>query len=275
MKIVLPENGPKPSYYAAYVGYIRKLLEYNGVSYTLHGTVNVGEVVSPTATKFLMRMDDKRIIIDYSDNLDYMPSWNEFDGYFKFHYCSEKHKHIKNARPFTPISFYDWNQYEKLKKEIMYTCNNDIVLNMQQPKANALKRRTYVQTLLKQRYKNNVILHSNETQPEYWKRINNCLVHVFVPGCRNDMIDRGHLQYMAFGCCTIAPPIIDELPYDKKPIPGIHYIQCLPDYSDLVEKIEWCRTHRNDCCVIGIQAKQLFEDSCTPKKLWTWIMRNV
>lgn len=273
--IILPEKGPKPSYYAAYVGYVRKILEYNNIPYLLKGTVNVGEVQSPTATKFLMIINDKKVVIDYSDNVDHMPNWSSFNAYFKFHYVENRQENCKTIYPFAPISFYDWKQYEQLRNVIKYTCNNNVVLNMQRPGGNAIERRGAVQKLLRERYGNNAILNSREPQISYWKRIANCLAHVFVPGCRNDMIDRGHIQYLGFGCCTIAPPIVDILPFNEGLVPGVHYIQCNSDYSNLVEKIEWCKNNRKKCVDIGENAKQLFSKTCTPQVLWKWILKNI
>lgn len=274
-RIVLPEKGPKPTYYQNYVGYIKKILEYNGIPFSLDGCINVGEVQYPTATKFLMRINDKRGVIDFSDNIPQMPSWSNFDAYFKFHYVRKVHEGCKTIYPFAPVSFYDWRQYEQLRNEINYTCNNDLVLNMQRPGGNALERRNKVQKLLVENYGNRAVIRYNMSQIDYWKMINDCLVHVFVPGCRNDMIDRGHLQYFAFGCCTIAPRINDELPHDGVILPDYHYIRCASDYSDLIDKIEWCRSHRKECIEIGNRAKQLFEKSCTPIQLWNWILEKL
>ena len=108
-------------------------------------------------------------------------------------------------------------------------------------------------------------------QEAYWKRINDCLIHVFIPGARYNILDRGHLQYIGFGCCTIAPKISDILPYYKKLEPGVHYVQMKSDYSDLIERIEWCRYHRQKCIQIGINAQKLFRKTCTPSSLRVWI----
>jgi len=273
--VTLPKSGPKPSYYEAYVGYMKKILEYNKVPYTLEGSVNTGEVSFPTATKYLMRINDKRVVIDYSDNIDHMPNWHEFDATFKFHYVEHKQGDLSTVYPFAPISFHNWKRYYQLRKSIRYTCSSDLVLNMQRPGGNAIKRRIEVQKMLQKQYGGRVLTHFNASQENYWSKINDCLLHVFVPGCRNDMIDRGHLQYMAFGCCTISPKIIDVLPYDGHLIPDEHYVECASDYSDLIEKIEYCRTHRDFCIEIGRKGQELFEQSCSPDKLWDWIIEKV
>ena len=38
-------------------------------------------------------------------------------------------------------------------------------------------------------------------------------------------------------------------------------------YSDLHEKIEWCKANRKECVEIGARAKELFNETSTPKKL--------
>lgn len=274
-KVVLPATGPKQSYYDAYVGYFKSILEYNHIPYTLKGCINVGEVVFPTATMFLLRLNEKRIVIDFSDNVIHMPDWGSFDAYFKFHYTRSVQGDCRTIYPFAPISFYDWKKYERLEREIKYNCNNDIILNMQRPGGNATKRRNAVRGILKNKYGKESVLLPTDTQENYWRRICNCLVHVFVPGCRNNMLDRAHSQYLAFGCCTVSPCITDELPYGGTLKPGFHYIQCRDDYSDLIGCIEWARTHRNECKQIGWNAKQLFQISCRPEKLWQWILEKV
>jgi len=273
--VVLPETGPKLNYYKAYVGYFRNILDVVGVKYSLSGSINSGDVVYPTATKFLMRLNEKRVVIDFSDGLDIMPNWADFDAYFKFHYSKGSHEGYSTIYAFAPISFYNWKEYEQLKPQITYTASSNFILNMQRPGGHALQRRVDVHKMLKDKYKKDAIIRYDLSQQDYWKKINNCLIHVFVPGQRNNMIDRGHIQYLGFGCCTIAPPIVDTLPYDGEIIAGIHYVQCLPDYSNLIEKIEWCKSNRDICCQIGKNAKKLFEGSCTPGVLWNWIREKV
>lgn len=272
--VILPETGPNFRYYKIHVQYVRSILDFIGVPYILEGSVNEGEVQCNRGTKFLLKIDDKKIVVDFSDHTDYLVNWSSFDAYFKFHYTSSVHSGLRTIYPFSPVSFYDWDQYQKLLSVIKYTCNSDFVINMQSPGGNATERRQLVQRMLKDKYGDNAHTH-HAIQVAYWTKINDCLVHVFVPGARNDMLDRGHMQYLAFGCCTIAPPIVDELPYGKKVIPGIHYVECRADYSNLVEKIEWCKENRGKCIYIGKNAQKLFEETSTPQKLWQWVLEKI
>jgi len=258
---------PRTIYYDRYVRYIINILLENNVDIQYEG-VNID-------ARYSMLVDGHTITIDYSDHPTIESSLLDCKAYFKFH-CRAYHTQ-SNVYPFAPTSFYNWKQYAKLRNQIKYRCNNDIVLNVQKPYGNALERRKHVRDILYARYKSskNYIYSPDYQQKHYWELISNCLVHVFVPGCYNNMLDRGHIQYLAFGCCTISPRIVDLLPYDNKLIPGTHYIECKPDYSDLIEKIEWCKKHREICERIGKNAQKLFDQSCSPKRLWEWILSKI
>jgi len=41
-------------------------------------------------------------------------------------------------------------------------------------------------------------------QVSFWRKISGCAVAIFVPGARIDILDRGQIQFMAFGACTIS-----------------------------------------------------------------------
>lgn len=266
---IMPKRSePREQYYSTYVRYVINILLENSVDIRYDG-INID-------ARYFMMVNNHKITIDYSDHPVLEPSLFNCEAYFKFH-CRDEHLLNKNVYPFAPTSFYDWQQYRRLREQIIYKCNNSVVLNVQRPYGNATERRNYVREILYKKYKspNNLIYSPDYGQEDYWKLINNCLVHVFVPGCYNDMLDRGHIQYLAFGCCTISPKIVDLLPYSTKLVSGMHYIECKPDYSNLIEKIEWCKTHRDDCIEIGMNARRLFEYSCTPKRLWEWILSKV
>ena len=214
--------------------------------------------------------DGKRILIDYGDHTWLPENIDEYDIVFKFHYSKYTHVKTPHLYPLTPISFYDWDEYEHLQQEITYTVESNMVLNNQTPGAGAKERREKVQSMLEEEYGENFDKTITSKQ-EFWNKINNCLVSVCVPGARNDMLDRGQFQYWAFGACTISPRLDLRLPHWREPMPGLHYVECADDYSDLIEKIEWCRKHRAECKFIGAAAKKMFLYSCTPECIWTWI----
>ena len=85
------------------------------------------------------------------------------------------------------------------------------------------------------------------------------------------MLDRGQFQQMAFGACTISPEIPEWLPFHRRFIRDEHYVVCNTDFSDLLEKIEWCRENRSRCKAIGYNAARLFSETSTPRILIKWI----
>lgn len=263
MKVKFPRDITPSRYYNIHALYLRKVLEDSGIQL---------EIVENTAVHsgFTVDIDGTTAYIDFGDHPSIFEKYKQYKVYFKFHY-TKQHERLKNVLPFAPVSFNDWKEYRTLRSEINYKCNSNIVLNMQRPFLSALERRRFVQKLLKGKYGEQVETEYGLSQLAYWKKINNCLVHVFIPGARSDILDRGHLQYIGFGCCTIAPLIADILPYYKNLIPGIHYIQIKSDYSDLIDKIEWCKSNREECIEIGNNAQRLFDETCTPSSLKTWI----
>ena len=144
------------------------------------------------------------------------------------------------------------------------------VLNNQAPAGNAIERRNYVKGLLTQTYGNGLDAERHGKE-EFYKLINNASAIVCVPGARNNMLDRGQGQQMFFGACTISPKLVTTLSYNKKLIAGTHYVECKPDYSDLIEKVEWVRSNRDKAIEIGKAARELFLQTSTPEKQIEWI----
>jgi len=79
---------------------------------------------------------------------------------------------------------------------------------------------------------------------------------------------------MALGCCTISPKLDNVLAFSKEVKPNIHYVECKADYSDLIDKIEWCKEDRDRCKKIGYNAKKLFRRTSTPYRIWKWMISN-
>jgi len=179
------------------------------------------------------------------------------------------HERQPHVHPFPVVSFYDWREYRRLSAAVHYAGAGDLVVNMQRPHAGAAERRRMVQEMLRRRYGADAVIKL-APQREFWRRVGDCLAAVFVPGARNDMLDRGHVQYLALGCCTISPRIRTLLPWRHRLVPGEHYVRCRDDYDDLIEKIEWCRGHRPACRRIGTAAKGLFLRTSTPRRIWEW-----
>jgi hypothetical protein len=257
MKAVFPEK-QEQTYYELHVKYLINIFGHQNIPLSFEPMPFVNE------TAFPLIIDDKPCIIDFSDSGDSII--HSEHPVFKFH-CKTQ---APGIYPLPPISFHDWTEYNKLKDDISYTCNNDIILNNQLPYGNARERRDYIRELLKMYYPDTVDAEMTE-QLAYWKKINNCLCHVFVPGQNNNILDRGQIQYLAFGCCTISPKLPEFLPFNTQLEPEIHYIMCDDRYRELSKKIEWIKCNRDKAIEIGNNAKKLFEATSTPEKVIEWM----
>lgn len=220
----------------------------------------------------------RQIIFEYSDFPELGDDWMGQYSHlpiFKFHYNHDLHGGMSNVFPIGPCmilpsDLYGFKKYYELREIFQYTCSNDVISNRQEPRRLAAERRTHVQRTLRT-YGNNLDINWKGSQLEFWKSNEHCLASVCVPGACNNMLDRGHYELLGLGVCTISPYIPTTLPQGEHLISGVHYIKCCDDYSDLIEKIEFCRANRDACQVIGHNAKQLFDTISTPTKYWEWI----
>ncbi len=145
-----------------------------------------------------------------------------------------------------------------------------MILSNQRPHTQNRERRTYVQNLLREKFADQFD-NSFTEQCDFWRKVSRALVSVCVPGARMNILDRGQLQYMAFGACTVSPTLSIDLPDGHRLAPNVHYLECRTDWSDLVERIEWAKCHRTKCLEIGWNAKRLFEKTLTARPLFEWV----
>jgi len=209
--------------------------------------------------------------------------------YFKMQYSDAIHQNLSNVFPIGPMFILDrtrgnrrviegvepFEEYFKFRKTFNYDCTGNKILNKQRIYGLAITRRKKVQGMLKAKYRGNVITEFTPSYKDYWKEQENCLAVVCVPGASENSLDRGQIESIGLGVCTISPEINISLPYNNKLIKDKHYIACKGNYSDLIEKIEWCKSNRKQCAQIGQNAKKLFDDSCLPTQHWDWIMQCV
>ncbi len=262
MDIIFPSD-KRQRYYKTHYQYVLDLLKSDTYS-----TVTFEQTLELSDTSFSCLIDRKPVLFDFGDSSDFqdLPYIQ-----FKFHQVDKR----DNVFPFPPVSFYDWAGYTSLSsdtKGIVYECNTDTILFNQRSYADASARRDLVRDKLCSHFGNSVDTSITD-QMQYFKKIENCLVSVHVPGYCNNMIDRAQLQLIGLGCCTISPNLPELFPYYQKLEPGIHYIQCEDDYSDLIDKIEWCKENRDECIEIGHQAKTFFEDHCKPTRIIDWMKK--
>jgi hypothetical protein len=256
-------------YYNTHFKYVRNLLGEAGCNVKL---VPASNFENYSRTCFEMKVNGVLVAIDFSDHLKVSIPEDKIKKYaviFKFHYNHDLHSGYKNMYPFSPVNFQSWSLYKKAIANVNYKASG-LILCKQQPGGAALERRKYVQGLLHVKYGN---MFDKSIQPEFdfYMKINQALVSVCVPGARNDMLDRGQGQYLALGCCTISPKLVTVLSFNQQLVPGTHYIECKPDYSDVVEKVEWVRSNPEKAIQIGKNAKQIFEKTSLPKIQVEWI----
>lgn len=273
IKIPIKEAGIKPYEYKHHYLFVKKYAEYAGIKVELiHRTHTV---YCTRTTLFSMEVDGQQVLVDYSDH-EPLSDYQTGISYLKFHYHPELHGQYENIFPVGPmLDLPDLALYQhffNLTDQQIYTCNNDLVLNCQRPYQNALRRRKMVQHLLRTHYGDKAdTSFKRNGQAHFWEKHRNCLVAVCVPGARNNMLDRGQYEQMALGVCTISPHLRTTLPYFAKPVPGVHYLRCKDDYSDLTALIEWCKQHRNECRRIGQNAHKFFLENSMPIRYWQWI----
>lgn len=272
--IQFPKNKPNGiKYYDVHYTYLLNVLR------TANLNVALTDLPSFDSVGFKIYALDREVVIDFSDHLSILPGYDvESDiPYFKYHYSTEEHGDYKRVYPLTPVSFHDWTEYYNMRSStVQYSAKCSMILNNQRPGGRAFERRKKVQKMLLSHYGQlvNMDYHPKD-QIWFWNLINECLVSICVPGARNDMLDRGHIQYMAFGCCTLSPRLKCVLSWNKRPEPDVHYVECSSDYSNLIEKVEWCMSNRSKCDEIGKNASSLFVNTSTPPRMWEWMLKCI
>jgi hypothetical protein len=223
-------------------------------------------------TTFMCKIDKKEVYFDFSDDSqNVLPAGRPL---FKFHYVSSKHSCEMDVFPFSPVSFYNWVEYSKMVFFRKYDCLTNKIMNNQVAYANAQKRRTHVQTLLKGE-KDLDVDFTIYIQRIYWEKCLDSCMHVLVPGFSEAMVDRSHMQMLGLGVPFITPEISETFPYHQKLIPGDHYISCNRDYSDLIGKIKENMVKKDYLLSISHSSQKFFNDTSTSKALFEWVRVNI
>jgi len=246
-------------YFPIHFEYILRVLFYGGAE------VHPERFADFNTTKFLCKINDRDVVFDFSDAGDYLDGDDRLT--FKFHY-TEQHKSVPNLRPFSPVSFYDWEWVLDFIQKEVYTGRESVILSNQKPYGNALERRTKVQAMLKQSLGDQVDIKIYD-QKEYWNKCLNSRVSVLAPGNSNFMVDRAHMQLFGLGCPVITTKLPEYFPFWKQLEEGKHYIKCADDYSDLLSIIR--NVKKEELIEIGKNAQEFFFETSTPTKLVEWI----
>ena len=229
---------------------------------------------------FSCLINNKQVIFDYNDL--FYRDWvdeNPNIKYFKFQSTKQSSKKVIPLGP--PIVSYKNKQiqtvtirtYLNIKKSFNYKPGPKILCK-QIPNGGAIERRTHVHDLIQTNFKDYDI-EANSNQVDFWKSHEDSTIAVCVPGATNNMIDRGQMELFGLGVCTISPELHTRLPYDVTPIPGVHYLKCKDDYSDLIDVIKHAQSNHTLCKSIGNGARYLFNNNFMPAKYWKWILQNI
>ena len=229
---------------------------------------------------FSCLINGKQVIIDYSDNQKH--DWiNDYKDiiYFKFQktqFSSTKaiplgppivcikNQNIKNENILSYFQYKNKFNYNPGKK----------VLCKQLPNGSATDRRNYVHGLMSKNLKEyDIDYHDN--QLTFWDKHQDGCISVCVPGFSNNIIDRGQMELFGLGVCTISPKLDTQLSYNTLAIPGIHYIQCKDDYSNLISIIHMLQKNYEYAKTVGNNAQILFNKCYTPVRYWKWITQNL
>jgi len=273
-EVIFPEDTARHHYYQTHTAFMINYAKKAGLNISF---VKHNDKVWWLGGGFSMMINDKVCMVDYGDLPAIPPQFYKPDQiYLKFHYDRELCKDRPNIYPLGPVIVHpdrsnDLSYFLELIEMDNYNpLKSDVVQCKQKPYGDAVQRRQMVKGMLKAKYGSNF----DEQQLDkkgFWDSQSHCLVAVCVPGARNDMLDRGQWEQMGLGVCTISPKLNVTLPKFYTPMPGVHYLECKPDYSDLIDIIEWCKGNRQLCKDVGDKAKSLFKAIYTPHKYWEWI----
>jgi len=259
LKIIFPVQ-LNQRYWNIHYKYLLSIFTYLNCDITFRENLDID------STSFFVIINNEKFIIDFADSSEYRKLGNG-EPIFKFH---TKKEDLDKVIPFPPVSFYNWEEFYKLEKEIKYNPENMIVSNRQRAYAGALERRTKVQTSLKALLVPAFLRTDIITQEDFWKEVNEIGLSICIPGQNNNMVDRGQIQLMSFGCCTVSPYLPEQLPF------GLSFDDCYwkmkDDYSDLIPLIqEYPKNSSSVYKKIGDNAKELFMKTCTPESIGDWV----
>jgi hypothetical protein len=264
--LIIPKTNLGSKYRGLYLTPVAALFTQAG--YSIQSSDEIGLLRGAKAkTKYDILINGQKAMIDFSNH----PDCRESDyPCFKFHYIEKRHKGYPNMYPFLQPCVPNFSKYLALRRKVTYTAKG-LVRNQQRAYAGATKRRKRVRRMIAEHFRDKCSVALAKKVGAYWKQAAHTSCAVFVPGARNDMMDKGHLQYMGLGVCTISPHITTMFPRFKHMVDGEHFVECAGDYSNLIDKIQWCMDNPKECLRIGKNAQELFNRSCLPVSAVSWV----
>jgi hypothetical protein len=236
--------------------------------------------VSDDALVWGCRINDREVIVDYSDHdyRDWAERWPD-RPYFKFQRTSNTQA---QAIPLGPpmiggkrrgVQITDLRTYLNIRRHWQFRPGT-LIACKQLPNGAAVERRNLVQALLSQNFAD-VDISANDDQVDFWRRHEHCLAAVCVPGACNNMIDRGHMELLGLGVCTVSPELRTQLPFQRILEPNVHYLQCRDDYSDLVDIVRDLESNPRRAEMVAREARAFWDQTYTPRIYWKWILQSL
>ena len=229
---------------------------------------------------FSCTIDGQQIIVDYADHST--KNWKKFYPgipYYKFQTTRETSQDIIPLGP--PMvgvkrigtKGATMREYNHIRYHYNYQPGIKILCK-QLPNGAAVERRNMVHQMLKDNF-SDVDINANENQIDFWKAHEHCLAAVCVPGATNHMVDRGHIELIGLGVCTVSPRLSTLFPGRRELEAGKHYIQCADDYHNLVPILKDLKNNPDVCKTVGNEAHKFYEESYSPTYYWKWILENL
>jgi hypothetical protein len=229
---------------------------------------------------FSCMINGKQIIVDYADHST--RNWKNYypdSHYFKFQTTEENPRSLIPLGPpmvgikQKGVKGATIREYLQFRNTFSFNPVTHAILSKQIPNGAAKERRELVQKMLSENL-TDVDITANNNQLSFWNMHKECLSAVCVPGATNNMVDRGHMELIGLGVCTISPRLKTLFPYYNTLTPNVHYIECKNDYSDLLDIIDNLKINPKISKEIGDAAREFYNQYYAPKKYWQWILEN-
>lgn len=271
MKLTIPpiETAGTDLYIELCWHHLKNSAEYAGVEVTIDPKL---QKAADNAIEMLV--DGEIAVYDYSDYLNLALNSGAYKHWFRFHYV-EGYYGTKNLHSFPPISFLDWKHYYWLEKTVKVGIGQNIWFKQAIFEGGGTlvdKDRCDRRREMASKLRGLDIPNLDTTiwgQNEYWDRVPECGLSIHVPGSWRHSLDRGQLQMMGLGVCTVSPDIWTAC-CGLRPQAGEHYIMLDDRFVNLEHCLGLPLLTR---WAIGTAAKRWFQDHCTPKAIWSYVGR--
>lgn len=257
MKVIFPRHYPAfgQPYHHDYLENIFKWLGY--------------EMTYKDDPALIVNVEGQDIFFDHRDASDLISPPRACARQFKFHLCDPN---VHNVKAWAPISFTDWDQYWHTFGPDHYDPKPyKLVSCRQRAYGNAATRRESIQRMLKDKL-GNQFATGLMPQADYFKDIANIKCIVSVGGYNANILDRNVLQHFGLGVCVISSYLPEVLPFNARIEPGVHYLKCNDDYTDVPDIVRNLDPHAAQR--IGWNALTLFRGSCVPQSLKIWLEQD-